>query len=80
MIDIYISKKLLKGKMSIEVSYSNMFFSDYKIMIIEQPYVYQRIKEVSNYKGFCINFKYLFNKGKKYKMENIEKYIESDLF
>jgi hypothetical protein len=76
--DIYISKKLFKNKATLGVCYSGLFFPSKRTTVIEQEGLYQWQQQNLNYTGFSISFRYFFQKGKEYKTEKIEKYMESD--
>jgi len=78
MLDFNLTKKLFKKRMSLEISYSGLFFPDHSITVIEQPDLYQWQQYNNSWTGFCINLKYFFQKGKEYRAERIEKYMESD--
>ena len=78
MLLLEITKKLFKKRVSLEIGYSGLFFPDYSITVIEQPDLYQWQQYNTNQTGFWINFKYFFQKGKEYKTERIEKYMEPD--
>jgi len=75
-LDIQIKKDFLNGKATLGVGYS--FFPDRTVTVIEQPKVYQYQLEKVRDNAFNLFFRFFFNKGKEYTIEQDEKYIESD--
>jgi hypothetical protein len=78
MLLLEITKKLFKKSVSLDIGYSGLFFPDHRITVTEQPDLYQWQQYSVNQTGFWINFRYFFQKGKEYRTERIEKYMEPD--
>ena len=78
MLSLDITKKLFRKRVNLEIGYLGLFFPDHRITVIDQPDLYQWQQYNTNHTGFWINFKYFLQKGKEYRAERIEKYMEPD--
>jgi len=79
MLEFYISKKFFKNRLSISMGYTGWFTPNHVIIENKQLDLYQWQKHIDHYRGFVIDITYFFRKGKVYKTENIEQFIESDI-
>jgi hypothetical protein len=75
-VDIFAAKNFFNKKAMLKIGYSILPYRN--ISVIEQLNLYQWQQYNINSTGFYIAFRYSFRKGKEYRAERIERYLDFD--